>query len=92
MEPARQGLNEEREWTYVRSDGTHVPVFLIVTSIHDASGKLIGSVGVSRDITARKQYESKLLEAKERSEQADRAKSDFLATMSHEIRTPDETA
>jgi PAS domain S-box-containing protein len=88
VELTRQGEFEEREWTYVRNDGTQVPVFLIVTSINDASGKLIGFVGISRDITARKLYESKLLEAKERSEQADRAKSEFLATMSHEIRTP----
>jgi len=56
--------------------------------LHDSDGQLIGTFGVSRDMTERREYERQLKAAKEAAETANRAKSEFLANISHEIRTP----
>jgi len=87
-ELARQGIHEEREWTHVRKDGSHVPAKLAVTPLHDADSEVAGFLAVSKDMTERKGYEKQLIRAREAAEDASRAKSEFLANISHEIRTP----
>ncbi|MEP9356006.1 PAS domain S-box protein [Xanthobacter sp. KR7-65] len=54
------GATETREWTYVRKDGTHLSVLLMVTAMRGARGEINGYLCVATDITTAKQQMNEL--------------------------------
>lgn len=59
---ASRGRIDEREWTYIRKDGKHIPVLLSLTSLHNTDGSVIGYLAVARSLEAQKQAERELSE------------------------------
>ncbi len=88
MEVIESGLPLYNIEEKIVKNGKDVWLTTNLAPYRDNEGEIIGLVGISWDITFRKNYENELQQAKEQAEEGTRAKSEFLANMSHEIRTP----
>jgi PAS domain S-box-containing protein len=133
LQTAKRAGKYEEEGLRVRRDGTTFWASVLITTLRNKTGELVGYGKVTRDLTERraaeeraldaarraaaeeagrheaelreaelkglaaklraqtKELEARSLEAEEsrqRADEANRAKSQFLASMSHELRTP----
>ncbi|MDH5300820.1 MAG: PAS domain S-box protein [Gammaproteobacteria bacterium] len=75
-----------RETMARHKDGHEFPVMLSVGK--SIVNKKTAFTGILRDVTLDHNIRNDLIKAKEQAEEANRAKSQFLAAMSHELRTP----
>lgn len=57
---AKRGKTDQREWTYIRKDGSRFPVTLGISSLENKDSEIIGYVGIASDISALKEAESQL--------------------------------
>lgn len=55
------GIADSNEWTFVRKDGSLIPVVLSVTAIKNNLGELTGYLGISKNIAKEKEAELNLI-------------------------------
>jgi PAS domain S-box-containing protein len=83
-----QGTVREIAVDVLCADGRRLPALINSVLRHDGDGKPLLTRTTVFNATDRKEYERELLRARQRAEQADKFKADFISMMSHEIRTP----
>jgi PAS domain S-box-containing protein len=88
MAALRQGARWSGEFTVQRRDGTPFPALVTDAPIHDLDGKLIGIVGISHDITERRQAEMQLRKTVTDLARSNADLQQFAYVASHDLQEP----
>lgn len=87
LQVMQQGLPRVQDRKLTVS-GNELTIYHWMLPYRASNGEVTGMIGGWIDISERQELVQALREAKESADDANRAKTTFLATMSHEIRTP----
>lgn len=82
-----EGAVDEREWTYVRKDGSSLPILLSVTALRNNLGEVTGYLCIASDITERIRANAELLHSKREIER--NANHDLLTGLPNRSRLHD---
>jgi diguanylate cyclase (GGDEF)-like protein/PAS domain S-box-containing protein len=63
---ARTGRSEQRDWTYVRADGTGVPVAVTVSPKRSGDGAVVGFIAIADELTQRRREQARARLAEQR--------------------------
>jgi PAS domain S-box-containing protein len=77
------GLIKNMEYTFITKDGREFPAELSASVVKDASGKKVGFVAITKNITGRKQMEQQLFKSERLA-----AIGELAAMIGHDLRNP----
>ena len=83
-----KSLITEHELPAKKENGKNLYVRTEKMPFYDKNGKIAGVLAIAMDITDQKELENKLREEKNKAEQANHIKTEFIRNMEHDIRTP----
>jgi PAS domain S-box-containing protein len=78
----------EAEGWRLRMDGTRFWANVVITALRDRSGKLLGFSNITRDITERRELETKLLQKVEELKRSNEELRQFAYIASHDLQAP----